>query len=223
MIAQEYNLKDIFSFILVIFLSVLTVNAEQAPAEQSPNTDNIKWEQQISNPDDPAELVKVKWEAMVKVIEAGELELDQKNQLIDKIVDPIFDYSLMSKLALGKKNWGKLSDQQKDEYTKLFIQRMKTSYRQKMSLFDKRQESVFLPIVENKSSVEVPMELVSEDAKMKILYKLRKLEAGWKIYDVELEGVSIVLTYRSQFDDLLSHGSVDEFLAQLKLPEKTES
>jgi phospholipid transport system substrate-binding protein len=50
------------------------------------------------------------------------------------------------------------------------------------------------------------------------LYKLRKVQKAWKIYDVEIQGVSVLLTYRSQFDEILSHGTVKELLSRLEKP-----
>jgi phospholipid transport system substrate-binding protein len=62
------------------------------------------------------------------------------------------------------------------------------------------------------------MELISKDKKIVIIYKLRKLGKSWRIYDVEIQGVSILLTYRSQFDDVLRKESVEEFLLHLAKP-----
>ena len=55
---------------------------------------------------------------------------------------------------------------------------------------------------------------------MDILYKLHKSNDRWKIYDVEIQGVSILLTYRSQFDDILSRGTVEQLLSKLRNPSK---
>jgi phospholipid transport system substrate-binding protein len=60
------------------------------------------------------------------------------------------------------------------------------------------------------------MMLVSNGESTAILYKLYKTGERWKIYDVEIEGVSILLTYRSQFDDVLRRGSVEDLLSQLE-------
>jgi phospholipid transport system substrate-binding protein len=62
------------------------------------------------------------------------------------------------------------------------------------------------------------MALASGGKKTALCYKLRKVDAGWKIYDVEIEGVSILLTYRSQFDDILKNGTVEDLLSQLAKP-----
>jgi phospholipid transport system substrate-binding protein len=65
------------------------------------------------------------------------------------------------------------------------------------------------------------MELMHKDKKVAILYKLRKVDRPkprWKVYDVEVQGISILLTYRSQFDDMLRKGTVKDLLLQLEKP-----
>ena len=78
------------------------------------------------------------------------------------------------------------------------------------------------------------MELVSKGEKVSILYKLckaeyrinvkvgeecqEKLVKRWKVYDVEIEGISLLRTYRSQFDDILRQGTVKDLLSQLEKP-----
>ena len=68
------------------------------------------------------------------------------------------------------------------------------------------------------------MKLISSDKEISILYKLHKIEETekdklkgyWKIYDVEIEGVSVLMTYQSQFDDILRQGSVKDLFEQLE-------
>jgi phospholipid transport system substrate-binding protein len=72
--------------------------------------------------------------------------------------------------------------------------------------------------MQKNNTVYIPTELVSQDQKVDILYKIRRLDNGWKIYDVEIQGVSVLLTYRSQFDDILSRGTVEDLLARLEKP-----
>ena len=67
-----------------------------------------------------------------------------------------------------------------------------------------------------KTVIYIPMQLLSRDKKIAILYKLRKVDKRWKIYDVEIQGVSILLTYRSQFDDILRRGTVTDLLSKLE-------
>jgi phospholipid transport system substrate-binding protein len=139
----------------------------------------------------------------------------------------------MAKLALGKKHLSKFTPAQFERFTHLFTERLKASYREKISLYSDEQAS-FKPAVRQKKTIHVPMELISSDESITIVYKLRmvsesrKGKAGegrqtrtkkrWKVYDVEIQGVSIIQTYRSQFDDVLSGGTVERLLSQLERP-----
>ena len=53
-----------------------------------------------------------------------------------------------------------------------------------------------------------------------MLYKMYETRQGWKIYDVEIQGVSIISTYRSQFKEILANGTIDDLLLKLEKPEK---
>ncbi len=169
-------------------------------------------------PSDPGQLVRVKWDAVMKVLQNKELNEDQKAEKIAKAVSPAFDFDLMGKLALGKTHWPKLSQAQQKEYVKLFTERLKTSYRQKISLYKDETITFKEAVKQPNGTVQVPTELLTGDSKYVILYKLRKNKEKWMVYDVEIQGVSILLTYRSQFNDILRRGTVEELLARLAEP-----
>jgi phospholipid transport system substrate-binding protein len=174
-----------------------------------------KWEAPIKDPNNPNEVVKVKWDAIAKVLLSKELDQKAKEKAINAIIDPIFDFNLMGKLTLGRNHWSKLSKLQSEKFIKLFIVRLKDSYRNKISSYN-NEKVEFKPAIKDKKSVRLSMTILSDDKKFTILYKLRRVGKSWKIYDLEIEGVSVILTYRSQFDDILSHGSIDNFLRQLE-------
>ena len=121
----------------------------------------------------------------------------------------------MGKLTLGRSHWPKLSKPQSKKFIELFIVRLKDSYRNKISSY-KNEKVEFKPAVKDGKSVRIPMTVFAENKKFTIVYKFRRIDKKWKIYDLEIEGVSIILTYRSQFNDILSHGSVEDLLRQLE-------
>ena len=176
-----------------------------------------KWETPIKDANDPNEVLQVKWNAVAKVLQSKDIDQASKEKIIDTIVSPIFDFALMSKLALGKTNWSKLTPSQYETFSQLFVKRLKDAYREKILLY-KDEKATIGSAIQNKNAVQIPMLLVSGDKDITILYMLRKAENGWKIYDVEIQGVSIILTYRSQFTDTLSHGSFEELISQLEKP-----
>ena len=166
------------------------------------------------NKTDAETLLKSKLDAVISVLQQKELGKETKNGQILEIVTPSFDFSLMAKLALGKKYWPGLARDKQEEYTDVFVKRLKETYLEKLNLYTDEQV-VYLATVESGNKIHIPTELISKGSKIIILYKLYKSNHGWKIYDVEVEGVSVVSTYRSQFDQILSTGTIDDLLLKI--------
>ena len=203
------------------------IDANSRPADKSASsaadangTDELwwkKWDAVVKNPDDPNELVAAKLNAVITVLQNKELDQASKEKIIDKIISPFFDFELMSKLVLGKTNWPKLTASEQKKFTNLFTERLKNSYLEKITLY--KDEKVHLaPAVPQKMGIYISMDVISNGDKVAVLYKLRKADKQWKIYDVEVQGVSILLTYRSQFDDILRRGTVQDLFTQLEKP-----
>jgi len=201
-------MKNLWGILLVFLIVCPCVNAKSG----DPNS--VK---DPNYPTDPNELLRTKWDAVFSVLRNTSLKQKEKETKINKIVTSIFDFPVMAKLVLGRKHWPELTTAQQEKFTALFIERLKTSYRQKISLYT-NEKVRFKPAVVNKEKMAciIPMELVSKDKKVSILHKLRKVDERWKVYDVEIQGVSILLTYRSQFDDILQKGTVADLLARLE-------
>ena len=163
-------------------------------------------------------LLKTKLDAAIAVLQKKDLEQQKKyDQLVD-IVKPLFDFHLMAKLSLGRKYWPGLSKEKQDEFTDLFIKRLQAMFLEKLSLYT--DEKVFFKTpVQDKRKVRIPTEIVSNNNRISMIYKMYKSENDWKIYDFEIEGVSIISTYRSQFDQILSKGTIDELMKKLEKPE----
>ncbi|MBT8357256.1 MAG: ABC transporter substrate-binding protein, partial [Desulfobacterales bacterium] len=104
------------------------------------------------------------------------------------------------------------------KFVALFTKRLKDSYLDKMLLYSD-EKIKYKASVQIKKKVHIPTILISKDNKIDILYKLYKSKQGWKIYDIEIQGVSFISTYRSQFDEILRKGTVDDLLAKLEKPE----
>ena len=198
-------MRSLWIAIIIILIVCQSVNADG----KEPNDPNY--------PNNPSELIRTKWDAVISVLQKKDLDHKAREKKINQIVTPIFDFPLMAKLALGRKHWPKLTVSQRQKFTGLFIKKLRTSYREKISLYT-NEEVLFKPAVKKKSMVYIPMELKTKDKKIALMHKLRKVEKRWKVYDVEIQGISILLTYRSQFDDILSKGTVEDLLSRLEEP-----
>jgi len=165
------------------------------------------------------ETLRSKLEAVISVLQKKELELEAKKKEIIEIVTPIFDFSLMAKLTLGRKYWPGLAKEKKERFEELFIKRLKESYLEKLTRYNYTDEKiVYNAPVQVKKKIHIPTDLISKDNKISMLYKLYKSKHNWKIYDIEIEGVSLITTYRSQFNQVLSSGTIDDLLEKLEEP-----
>jgi len=172
----------------------------------------------VKDPNELRDLLQSRWDAVIIILKNKDIDKKVKEEQIYKIVSPLFDFPLMAKLTLGRKNWPKFSVPQREKFTRLFTQRLRGSYLDKVKLYT-YEKALYKSILQKKKTVIfVPMQLITKDSEITILYKLRKADKYWKIYDVEIQGVSILMTYRSQFDDILRRGTVKDLLSQLEKP-----
>jgi len=170
------------------------------------------------------EILKTKLEVVISVLQKKQLEIEAKKKQIVEIVTPIFDFSLMAKLTLGRKFWPGLAKEEKERFTELFVKRLKESYLEKLFRYTYTDEKiVYNAPIQVKKKIHIPTKLISKDNKISMLYKLYKSKQDWKIYDIEIEGVSIITTYRSQFEQVLSKGTIDDLLKKLEEPENKPS
>ena len=159
--------------------------------------------------------LKSKLNAAIAVLQKKDVDLQVKKNEIEAIMMPMFDFSLMAKLTLGRKHWPKLSVEDKEKFEELFTKLLKRSYQDRLIRYTD-EEIVFESPVQKNKKIEIQTYLVSKDDKTSMLYKLYQHDKEWKIYDVEIEGVSIIRSYQSQFDHILQTGTVDDFMAKLE-------
>lgn len=172
----------------------------------------------------PQEIIRTKWEAVVDVLQNKAISERTKGKRIETIVRPLFDFPLMSRLALGRTHWGRMSPAQRQRYVQLFTEHLKQSYRGKIGLYKGEEirgparltgEAAQAGQPEPRRVAQVPVKLVSSERNILVIHKLRKTDSGWMIYDVEIEGVSVVMSYRAQFRDILRDGDIETLLARL--------
>ena len=166
-------------------------------------------------------LLESKIESAIAVLQKKDLDQQEKNEQIIKIVEPLFDFPLMAKLSLGRKYWPGLANEKRQRFTELFTKRLKASYLDKLTLYTD-EKVVFKTPVQEKRKIKIQTELISKNNTISMLYKFHESTNSWLIYDIEIQGVSIISTYRSQFDQVLSKGTIDELLIKLEKPEEPE-
>ena len=135
---------------------------------------------------------------------------------IFKLFDPIFDYKLMAKLSLSK-NYDKLSASQKAEFDTAFEAQLKASFTSKLSLYTNERIEVKKLEQKNDTRAWLHSVMVIDGEIKNIIFKFYKAKNDeWLIYDVDVLGISIIQTYRSQFADLFEKEGFQSLLVKLK-------
>jgi len=116
-------------------------------------------------------------------------------------------------------NWNKLTMEQRKEFVQLFEIVLRNVYVDRITAYTDQQVNFTKEVPLSDTTAEVQTAVVGGSGKVKIDYRVIKEESGWKVYDVVIEGVSLINNYRTQFRDVLANNPPEKLLETLR--EKT--
>jgi phospholipid transport system substrate-binding protein len=169
----------------------------------------------------PQTLIKTSSDRMQKALKENKATIEKNPSfvygLVDKILLPNFDFSKMSKLALGK-NWRKASTAQRERFIGEFRLLLVRTYSIAMLEFTDG-DIVFLPFRGDlaKKKVKVKMEIARPNGPtipMALSMYLNK-QKKWMVYDVKIDGISLVTNYRSTFATEIRNDGMDKLIENL--------
>ena len=149
--------------------------------------------------------------------------LPKRREAIRKIIDSHFDAREMSMRALGR-YWKDISDEQRQEFTRLFYWRLYNFYIMRLEAYSDEKVVYDRELIRGKVAAVSTQVSSKKYPQFDIEYRLKQEGDDWKIYDVVIEGVSLVANYRSQFNSFLAKKPFTELLKALqeKTPENTQ-
>jgi len=172
----------------------------------------------------PDELIKQTSEKVLTTLSENKAEFeknpDKVDQLINEIILPHLDFRAMSKLALGK-NWRKANKDQRGRFVEAFKTMLVRTYSKSLTEYTD-QKIDFLPYhqpVEGKRTTIVKTQIKQDSGPaIPIDYRLRIKDEIWKVYDIKIDGISLVTNYRNSFaSDIRKvgmEGLIDKLLAK---------
>ena len=163
----------------------------------------------------PTDTVKQVIERALDALKEDGSSAQARRQKVKRIVDPYFNYEEMAKRSLGP-NWGKLSPGQRQEFVALFAQLLEASYSDKIEKYAQRVKIDYTGEISSGDSVEVRTVVVRANDRIPLNYRLMHEGGTYKVYDVIIEGVSLVSNYRSQFSRIIHESSYAELVKRLK-------
>ena len=138
----------------------------------------------------------------------------ERFEVLEGIIAKRFDYQEMGKRTLGK-HWRKLSEADRDEFVHLFQRLLSKTYAGNVDGYSGEQVE-YLKERKKGNFAEVQTAVASEKSTISIYYRMLKSTDVWKVYDVVIEGVSLVKNFRSQFGRIIEAESAKGLLEKLR-------
>lgn len=191
-------LKTILTF-LGGLLIVLTVSAEPAPPLQALQ---IPIDQIIATLKDPQF--------------REESRKDAQRERIQSIINDIFDFDAIARLAVGR-YWKSFKSEERSAFAEVFGDLIRDSYIERMQEEFKNEKIAYLG-EQRKSPTKsrVETKIIRESMEIPIKYSMWLKDDLWKVYDVNIEGVSLVKNYRTQFSKILLKRPPAELIEQVR-------
>ncbi len=169
------------------------------------------------NANDIEQVMEKKINKATDIVRTSKAKKSDISQQIYAIFDPVFDYTLMAKLSLGFKQFKSLTDDQKSTFVSEFKKRLKSSFRDSLDLYS--DEKVVMDGLEKSRNGKIlKTKLVGSKKIYQVDYKFyNSKNSGWLIYDVSIQSVSIVQSYRNQFANILKDKGFNKLIEMLKM------
>ncbi|HJR76175.1 MAG TPA: ABC transporter substrate-binding protein [Nitrospiraceae bacterium] len=139
---------------------------------------------------------------------------EERRKLLEKIVGDRFDYQEMSRRSLGAP-WNQLDDKDKQEFVGLFRTLLTNTYADRVENYSGEGVQYLNERME-KDYAEVRTKILSGKTEIPMDYRLINKNSDWRVYDVVVDGVSLVNNYRGQFSKILRTSSYPELVDQLR-------
>ena len=170
---------------------------------------------------DVTDRVRSTVEGVLNILKDQSLRSPEKKEgrraLMRNLIKDRFSFEEMSKLSLAR-HWRKRSAEERKEFVLLFSDLVESAYIDKIERYTDEEILYGAEKIKDGRAV-VKTRIMSKGTEVPIDYKLKKMDGDWKVYDILVEGVSLISNYRSQFSSIIRTSSYEELVIRLK--EKT--
>jgi len=188
-------------FFLVLFFSLLLLQTSAVYAGE------------------PTDQMKQTIDSVLDILKNKELKRPEKAKerraAIRKIIDSRFDFEEMSKRSLAL-YWRKRTPEEKSEFTALYSDLLERTYVTKIEKYENEKILYGRETLDDGYAVVKTNIITKDNIEIPIDYRLLKKDAKWEVYDVVIEGVSLVNNYRTQFANILGSSSYGELVKKMK-------
>lgn len=144
----------------------------------------------------------------------GDKKADERRAAISKTADEIFDFAETAKRSLGQ-HWAQRTPAEREEFVRLFTELVRRTYIAKVDQYN--SEMTFQgDTVDGDRAVARTTLLLSKGGVMSLDYLMHHPRNRWQVYDLNIDGISLVANYRGQFNKIIRTSSYEALVATLK-------
>jgi phospholipid transport system substrate-binding protein len=165
----------------------------------------------------PTDQLKTQVDRVLKLMDDPTLKDKPKDKraAVRRVADDIFDFGETAKRSLGR-HWADRTQAERDEFVKLFGDLLERSYISKIELYGGEKIQYVGDKIEGDQASVMSKLLTKTNTEVPIEYRMLKKGERWLVYDVIIEGVSLISNYRTQFNKIIQTSSYAELVKKMK-------
>jgi len=167
----------------------------------------------------PTDQLRSQVDRVLKLLEDPALQAPDKARerrvAVRKVADEIFDFGETARRALGR-HWAARTPEERDEFVRLFGDLLERSYISKIELYGGEKIQYVSDRIDGDTALVQSKLLTKNGSEVPIEYRMLKKAERWLVYDVVIEGVSLVANYRTQFNKIIQTSSFQELVKKMK-------
>ena len=168
----------------------------------------------------PTDQLRTQVDRVLKVLEDPELKKESRAKdrrlAVRKIANDIFDFVETARRSLGR-HWQNRTQAERDEFVQLFSDLLERSYLAKIELYGGEKIQYLGDAIDDGEQAKVSTKIVTrQGTEIPIEYRMHKKGEHWLVYDVIIEGASLISNYRTQFNKIIQTSSFQELVRKMK-------
>jgi len=145
----------------------------------------------------------------------GTNKRSERDRLLRKVVDERFDWREMSRRTLAR-HWKKRSDKEKRLFVDLFGKLLERTYMDRVGGYSGEKVLYEGEKVDGKYGIVKVRIITKKETEIPVKYRVKKKKGEWFIYDISVQGVSLINNYRKQFNSIIIKSSFNDLMKKLK-------
>jgi phospholipid transport system substrate-binding protein len=168
---------------------------------------------------EPTDQMKLTIDKIIDILKdpalKGPAKAEERRTRMRRVADERFDWKAMARRSLAK-HWKERTEEEKSEFVPLFTDLLERAYLKRIENYSGDKVTYDQEKVKGKYSLVKVRIFTDKQVEIPVAYKMQKKGPVWKIYDVSIEGVSLVKNYRKQFDSVILSSSYEGLVEKLR-------